>query len=101
VNNQRLLIPPLFHKPLAKIIVSRFSITRAVDAKRPEYPPLNEEEIVEVFAKGSGPGGQKLNKATNRCQLKHIPTGNLFNHIMRFFKTKYRGFQNIFHIAKI
>lgn len=43
--------------------------------KEPAYPPLNEEEIREIFAKGSGPGGQKLNKATNRCQLKHIPTG--------------------------
>jgi protein subunit release factor B len=45
--------------------------------KEPDYPPLNEAEIREIFTKGSGPGGQKLNKATNRCELKHLPTGNL------------------------
>lgn len=46
--------------------------------KLPEYPPLNESEVVEVYSKGSGPGGQSVNKATNRCQLKHLPTGNIF-----------------------
>ena len=44
-------------------------------AKEPEYPPLNENEIRELFVKGTGPGGQKVNKATNRCELKHLPTG--------------------------
>ena len=43
--------------------------------KEPVYPPLNEAEIREIYTKGSGPGGQKVNKATNRCQLKHLPTG--------------------------
>jgi len=43
--------------------------------KEPDYPALNENEIREIFSKGSGPGGQKLNKATNRCDLKHSPTG--------------------------
>ena len=43
--------------------------------KEPVYPPLNETEIRELFTKGSGPGGQKVNKATNRCELKHLPTG--------------------------
>lgn len=40
------------------------------------YPPLNESELIESFSNGSGPGGQKTNKTHNRCQLKHIPTGN-------------------------
>ncbi len=40
-----------------------------------EYPPLNPDELVEQVTKGGGPGGQKVNKATNCCQLKHIPTG--------------------------
>lgn len=61
--------------------------------KEPAYPPLNEEEIREIFAKGSGPGGQKLNKATNRCQLKHIPTGmNFLEHNLNkkmIFYTRY------------
>ena len=43
--------------------------------KEPVYPPLDETEIREIYTKGSGPGGQKVNKATNRCELKHLPTG--------------------------
>jgi protein subunit release factor B len=38
-------------------------------------PSLNEEDIEESFIKGSGPGGSNVNKRTNCCQLRHIPTG--------------------------
>ncbi|TLS27693.1 hypothetical protein PpBr36_04458 [Pyricularia pennisetigena] len=40
---------------------------------RPKPPP--ETEIEEAFLKGSGPGGQKINKTNSAVQLKHIPTG--------------------------
>ncbi|RYP50680.1 hypothetical protein DL768_003824 [Monosporascus sp. mg162] len=40
---------------------------------RPKPPP--ESEIEESFLKGSGPGGQKINKTNSAVQLKHIPTG--------------------------
>ncbi|KAI1802278.1 RF-1 domain-containing protein [Daldinia bambusicola] len=40
---------------------------------RPKPPP--EEEIEEFFLKGSGPGGQKINKTNSAVQLKHLPTG--------------------------
>ncbi|KAI1367547.1 RF-1 domain-containing protein [Xylaria arbuscula] len=40
---------------------------------RPKPPP--DEEIEESFLKGSGPGGQKINKTNSAVQLKHIPTG--------------------------
>ncbi|GAB1315018.1 hypothetical protein MFIFM68171_05228 [Madurella fahalii] len=40
---------------------------------RPKPPP--EDEIEESFLKGSGPGGQKINKTNSAVQLKHIPTG--------------------------
>ena len=34
-------------------------------------------DIEEKFVHGSGRGGQKLNKASNAVQLKHIPTGTI------------------------
>jgi len=43
--------------------------------KEPDYPALDEQEVRELFTKGTGPGGQKVNKATNRCHLTHLPTG--------------------------
>jgi protein subunit release factor B len=36
---------------------------------------LNEDEIDEIFARGSGPGGQSINKSKNKVQLIHRPTG--------------------------
>ncbi|KAK0100092.1 hypothetical protein ONS95_013096 [Cadophora gregata] len=44
--------------------------------KMPDRPqPLDESEFTEAFLKGSGPGGQKINKTSSAVQLKHIPTG--------------------------
>ncbi|KAK9455269.1 RF-1 domain-containing protein [Dipodascopsis uninucleata] len=34
-----------------------------------------ENEIEEVFIKGGGKGGQKINKTNSKVQLKHLPTG--------------------------
>ncbi|MCJ1470744.1 hypothetical protein MMC07_009391 [Pseudocyphellaria aurata] len=36
---------------------------------------LDEADIEEAFLKGSGPGGQKINKTACAVQLKHIPSG--------------------------
>ena len=36
---------------------------------------LNDTDVEEAFVKGSGPGGQKINKVRNCVQLKHLPTG--------------------------
>lgn len=36
---------------------------------------LDEKDIVENFIKGSGPGGQAINKTSSCVQLKHTPTG--------------------------
>ena len=34
-----------------------------------------EEDLIETFIRGSGNGGQKVNKTSNCVQLRHIPTG--------------------------
>ncbi|KAI9295333.1 hypothetical protein K502DRAFT_330004 [Neoconidiobolus thromboides FSU 785] len=36
---------------------------------------LDEKEIIEKFIKGSGNGGQAINKTNSRVELKHLPTG--------------------------
>ncbi|KAI9772911.1 MAG: hypothetical protein M1840_008793 [Geoglossum simile] len=41
----------------------------------PPRPTIKEEDIEEAFLKGSGPGGQKINKTSSAVQLKHRPTG--------------------------
>eukprot|EP00980_Cylindrotheca_fusiformis_P031352 scaffold26216_cov191-Cylindrotheca_fusiformis.AAC.1 len=35
---------------------------------------LSEEDLSETFVRGSGPGGQKVNKTSNRVVLVHEPT---------------------------
>lgn len=43
--------------------------------QRMEALEIFEADIVENFIKGSGSGGQKINKTSSCVQLKHIPTG--------------------------
>ncbi|RDX52678.1 hypothetical protein OH76DRAFT_1454148 [Lentinus brumalis] len=38
-------------------------------------PELKEEDLEESFVRGSGPGGQSVNKTENNVQLLHKPTG--------------------------
>ncbi|KAI5804089.1 RF-1 domain-containing protein [Peziza echinospora] len=56
----------------------QLSSTPCLQKKIRQYPPrptVREDEISEVFLKGSGPGGQKINKTSSAVQLKHHPTG--------------------------
>lgn len=48
------------------------SANSKVDYSR--YPKLNEEDLEEDFMRGSGPGGQSVNKTSNCVFLRHIPT---------------------------
>lgn len=36
---------------------------------------IDEDDLVETFVRGGGPGGQKINKGNNCVQLLHKPTG--------------------------
>lgn len=36
---------------------------------------VSEEDLVEKFILGSGPGGQKINKTSSCVYLKHMPSG--------------------------
>jgi peptide chain release factor len=43
--------------------------------KRMEKLGIRESELDEHFIKGSGPGGQKINKTSSCVYIKHLPTG--------------------------
>ena len=51
------------------------SISRLHEKPLPPRLKIVETEIEEAFLKGSGPGGQKINKTSSAVQLKHLPTG--------------------------
>jgi hypothetical protein len=36
---------------------------------------LNDDDLIETFVRGSGPGGQCINKRSNCVDLRHVPTG--------------------------
>ena len=40
-----------------------------------KVPQLNDQDIEESCVRGSGPGGQAVNKTSNAIILKHLPTG--------------------------
>jgi hypothetical protein len=42
---------------------------------RKDIMELDEKDLVEAFVKGSGRGGQKVNKTNSCVQLVHLPTG--------------------------
>jgi len=53
-----------------------FTALRCLEEKPlPPRPKILDAEIEESFLKGSGPGGQKINKTSSAVQLKHLPTG--------------------------
>lgn len=66
------LLGPL-HRVGLDSVRSAGSLKSKVDRSR--YPQLNEEDLEERFTRGSGPGGQSVNKTCNCVLLKHVPTG--------------------------
>jgi len=61
----------------ARIAPARSFASTPVFTAKP-LPPrrvIFGSEIEENFLKGTGPGGQKINKTSSAVQLKHLPTG--------------------------
>lgn len=66
--------PPSVAKELVQWVhTSADVLSSKVDKSR--VPALKEEDLEEKFVRGSGPGGQSVNKTASACSLKHIPTG--------------------------
>ncbi len=53
---------------------------------------LSEEDIEETFVRGSGKGGQKVNKTASCVMLKHVPT----NVVVKCQKTRSRSDNRFF-----
>ncbi|KAF2454482.1 RF-1 domain-containing protein [Lineolata rhizophorae] len=72
----RVVIPPLVRRTPA-VVPARAFVRSPIQAAKPlpPRPTINEDEIEENFLKGSGPGGQAINKTNSAVQLKHLPTG--------------------------
>lgn len=51
---------------------SSSSSKKSIDYSK--VPVLNENDLEEKFVRGSGPGGQAVNKTSNAVVLRHIPT---------------------------
>lgn len=66
--SERLLLSNVFER-------IRFISTGLPESWYKRLPPIDEKDIEEKAIKGSGPGGQAINKTQNCCQIKHIPTG--------------------------
>lgn len=60
-------------KPLTSQAFSQLSAL--LEKPLPPRRKIEESEIEESFLKGTGPGGQKINKTSSAVQLKHIPSG--------------------------
>lgn len=53
-----------------------FTISAATHEKQlPPRRKITDDEITESFLRGTGPGGQKINKTSCAVQLKHLATG--------------------------
>lgn len=60
-------------KSIRDIHLTLFNKKQTID--RSKVPIINENDLEEMFVKGSGPGGSAVNKNSNCVVLKHKPTG--------------------------
>ena len=65
-------IPPTEKR--GRVHTSTVTVAVMPDGERQAFV-LRPEDVEETFMRGSGNGGQKRNKTSSACRLKHIPTG--------------------------
>lgn len=83
IDVQRITLQSNLAKELAHRIHTNAGVfSHKVDKSM--VPVLKEKELEENFVRGSGPGGQKVNKTACVCVLRHIPTGKLFNILLDY-----------------
>ncbi|XP_071848863.1 mitochondrial translation release factor in rescue-like isoform X2 [Apostichopus japonicus] len=71
---------PMFDQYSSNVILYRSKSTTTISDKhrrklQSQLPDLEEDDLVESFVRGSGPGGQATNKTNNCVVIKHLPTG--------------------------
>lgn len=74
---------------------SKVTPSSANSIKKPAYQKqlftLDEKDIEESFSRGSGPGGQSVNKTQNKVRLVHTPTSiSVYCHEARDLSTNKR-----------
>lgn len=64
----------LLYEPQRYLQVTRISFysNKSIDYSR--VPLISEDDLEETFVRGSGPGGQAVNKTSNCVVLRHKPT---------------------------
>ena len=65
-----------FARPQVLSATRAFTVSTATHEKAlPPRRKINDNEVSESFLRGTGPGGQKINKTSCAVQLKHLATG--------------------------
>jgi len=63
-------------RPQVLLATRPFTVSAAIHEKAlPPRRKITDDEITESFLRGTGPGGQKINKTSCAVQLKHLATG--------------------------
>ncbi|CAO3624011.1 unnamed protein product [Cunninghamella blakesleeana] len=62
-------------RPISSLIYPKFITTLPPPIKEKQKIILKDEDLIETFVKGLGPGGQCINKRSSCVDLRHIPTG--------------------------
>lgn len=73
INREEFLILNEVINKRGNMPIRNKSFKRHLDYSK--VPKLDETELEEQFIRGSGPGGQAVNKTNNAVLLKHKPTG--------------------------